>query len=384
MPKDKSDRDYSGHGKAPAAVSQGNSLDEDEYIQEWQDARCPICMEIPHNAVLLKCSSYMKGCRPYMCDTSYRHSNCLDQYRKARAKTVLRAHEDTHEYGSVQSADNMHTSSTNDLHRHFSLRMPLPSRSIHVGTNEQGGSHFSESLHNEVLEDTAGHRTLQSPERIPQIGASSLHGCDLVGLLCPLCSGQVKGWEVVKAARHHLNKKARSCAREACSFVGLYEELRAHARREHPAARPAEVDPARHRDWRHLERQQDLGDVLSTIRSAMPGATIFGDYVIDGQEDHLGNYNSDFPNDEGHLLTVFLLFQVFGPAHSFTGGRVFPHFRGVLRDRHRTGSTRRELWGEILQRTLTTEGDSTSGAGEYGEVLAGSTLRRHRRSQGRF
>ncbi|CAI0542071.1 unnamed protein product [Linum tenue] len=37
-------------------------------------------MEHPHNAVLLRCSSHNKGCRPFICNTSYRHSNCLDQY----------------------------------------------------------------------------------------------------------------------------------------------------------------------------------------------------------------------------------------------------------------------------------------------------------------
>lgn len=51
--------------------------------REWEEARCSICMEHPHNAVLLLCSSREKGCRPFICDTSYRHSNCLDQLRKS-------------------------------------------------------------------------------------------------------------------------------------------------------------------------------------------------------------------------------------------------------------------------------------------------------------
>ncbi|KAI3787208.1 hypothetical protein L1987_41527 [Smallanthus sonchifolius] len=54
--------------------------------KEWQDAKCSVCMEYPHNAVLLLCSSHHKGCRPYMCATSYRYSNCLDQYKKAYTK----------------------------------------------------------------------------------------------------------------------------------------------------------------------------------------------------------------------------------------------------------------------------------------------------------
>ncbi|XP_011081194.1 zinc finger Ran-binding domain-containing protein 2-like isoform X1 [Sesamum indicum] len=57
--------------------------------REWEEARCPICMEHPHNAVLLLCSSREKGCRPFICDTSYRHSNCLDQYRKSAAASCL-------------------------------------------------------------------------------------------------------------------------------------------------------------------------------------------------------------------------------------------------------------------------------------------------------
>ncbi|PWA87801.1 hypothetical protein CTI12_AA126650 [Artemisia annua] len=50
---------------------------------EWEEARCPICIEHPHNAVLLLCSSREKGCLPYICNTSSRHSNCLDQFRKS-------------------------------------------------------------------------------------------------------------------------------------------------------------------------------------------------------------------------------------------------------------------------------------------------------------
>lgn len=54
--------------------------------KDWEDATCSVCMEYPHNAVLLLCSSHDKGCRPYMCGTSYRHSNCLDQFKKAYTK----------------------------------------------------------------------------------------------------------------------------------------------------------------------------------------------------------------------------------------------------------------------------------------------------------
>ncbi|VVB03570.1 unnamed protein product [Arabis nemorensis] len=51
-------------------------------VREWEDVRCVICMEPPHNAVLLHCSSSSNGCRAYMCDTSVQHSNCFKRYRK--------------------------------------------------------------------------------------------------------------------------------------------------------------------------------------------------------------------------------------------------------------------------------------------------------------
>lgn len=56
--------------------------------KDWEDATCSVCMESPHNAVLLLCSSYNKGCRPYMCATGYRFSNCLEQYKKAYSKAT--------------------------------------------------------------------------------------------------------------------------------------------------------------------------------------------------------------------------------------------------------------------------------------------------------
>ncbi|MFS7992408.1 putative transcription factor C2H2 family [Helianthus anomalus] len=54
-----------------------------ENKSECEEARCPICKEHPHNAVLLLCSSFDKGCRPYMCDTGPQLSNCLYQFHKS-------------------------------------------------------------------------------------------------------------------------------------------------------------------------------------------------------------------------------------------------------------------------------------------------------------
>ncbi|KAK9098185.1 hypothetical protein Syun_025230 [Stephania yunnanensis] len=50
---------------------------------DWEDLTCRICLDFPHNGVFLQRSSYVQGCRPFMCDTDYTHSNCLDRVRKA-------------------------------------------------------------------------------------------------------------------------------------------------------------------------------------------------------------------------------------------------------------------------------------------------------------
>lgn len=49
----------------------------------WDDVSCSICLNFPHNGVLLHCSSYKKGCRPFICDTDQNHSNCLERFKNA-------------------------------------------------------------------------------------------------------------------------------------------------------------------------------------------------------------------------------------------------------------------------------------------------------------
>nr|DAD45816.1 TPA_asm: hypothetical protein HUJ06_004046 [Nelumbo nucifera] len=56
---------------------------EDVQLNTNCDVICPICLEYPHNAVLLQCSSHEQGCRPFMCDTDHTHSNCLDRFKSA-------------------------------------------------------------------------------------------------------------------------------------------------------------------------------------------------------------------------------------------------------------------------------------------------------------
>ncbi|KAF7130791.1 hypothetical protein RHSIM_Rhsim10G0198700 [Rhododendron simsii] len=55
--------------------------------KDMEEARCSICMEPPHNAVLLHCSNIEKGCHSYMCDTSNHRSNWFNQFRKSPDST---------------------------------------------------------------------------------------------------------------------------------------------------------------------------------------------------------------------------------------------------------------------------------------------------------
>ncbi|GLU22126.1 hypothetical protein SLE2022_382220 [Rubroshorea leprosula] len=184
-------------------------------FKEWEEAKCAICMEHPHNAVLLHCSSFEKGCQPYMCNTSYRHSNCLDQFCKSSVSSP----------STVRLREIPPLRMTNASHN---VREPLPQ-------DEQGGAGGSSSQPN---------------------------------LVCPLCRGEVYGWSVVEPARRFMNSKARSCSCENCDFGGTYSELRKHARAMHPLVHPSEVDPARQRDWTRLEQERDYEDMRSSIQSA--------------------------------------------------------------------------------------------------------------------
>lgn len=219
--------------------------------KEWDDATCSVCMEYPHNAVLLLCSSYNKGCRPYMCATSFRYSNCLEQYKKAYTKVN-------------------------------STQVPQ------LWNGSTDGSDFATGLDwsNEKME-------------LPE-------------LLCPLCRGQVKGWTVVEKARKYLNTKKRTCMQDNCSFVGNYKELRKHMRADHPWARPREVDPTLAEKWKKLENEREQNDVMSTIRSSMPGAIVMGDYVIEG------NYRGLFRdyNVDDYLGDVLSRLESYGGARN--------------------------------------------------------------------
>lgn len=254
-------------------------FDTEENIKEWEEARCSVCMEHPHNAILLICTSHAKGCRPYMCDTSYRHSNCFDQFRRSFATIpstvplqVQGMTSDEHlPYSTVQEND-------------ISQQVEIPDRNLRTSsemTSEGAAVSTQQQLSSEVLK-----------------------------FLCPLCRGQVKDWIVVDAARSFMNAKSRSCACETCEFVGTYTDLRKHARVEHPLARPTEADPERQRTWRRLERQRDLGDLLSTLQSS------FGEERREEEEE-----NSILPIVDRGWLTVFFLIRVFQPRRSGLSSR---------------------------------------------------------------
>ncbi|KAI4380061.1 hypothetical protein MLD38_006290 [Melastoma candidum] len=238
---------------------------DEEDMKEWVEARCPVCMEHPHNAVLLICSSHEKGCRPYMCDTSYRHSNCLDQFRKSCAASAKET-ENVPLQVDQESLEAMPDLTVIDVAEQGSLDTSIPSTS-----------------NNKVL----------------------------AKLQCPLCRGHIKEWVVREPARRFMNSKSRSCACETCEYSGSYADLRKHARVEHPLVRPSEADPERRRNWRRMERQRDMGDLLSTLQSS---------FWEDSDEEDDGNGSSP-AGDRGWLRAFLVLIRVFRPASGLRSSR---------------------------------------------------------------
>ncbi|XP_062101220.1 uncharacterized protein LOC133807088 [Humulus lupulus] len=238
--------------------------------KDWKDASCSVCMEFPHNAVLLLCSSYNKGCRPYMCATSNRFSNCLEQYKKAYTK--------------------------------------IASTQISEQANESVGNIRSSSDAGQPNE------SVEAPE-----------------LLCPLCRGQVKGWTVVEPARKYLNAKKRSCMQDKCPFVGSYKELRKHVKAKHPLARPRAVDPILEEKWKRLECERERSDVISTIISSTPGAVVLGDYVL---EPNQSNFYSDYDSELDDYLEDFNLgsFSLGRNGGNFSRGRFHRDFSSIGED----------------------------------------------------
>ncbi|KAJ9169728.1 hypothetical protein P3X46_017887 [Hevea brasiliensis] len=324
--------------------------------KELDEVSCPICMDHPHNAVLLLCSSHEKGCRSYICDTSYRHSNCLDRFKKLRDNP----RSDTTLSSSlpINSSSSGNTSETSLPLRTYGLDA---NENLNLNeSNDVNSSGIPEGLVENNIQDS--NRLLETREGILQAGDSEsfrdrieLEEADTenssesgLSLKCPLCRGAVLGWEVVDEARKYLNLKKRSCSRESCSFVGNYQELRRHARRVHPTTRPSDVDPSRERAWRCLERQTEYSDIVSAIRSAMPGAVVVGDYVIENGDRFSVEREGGAGEVNAPWWTTFFLFQMIGSIDGVAEPRARP--RAWTRHRRAAGALpeRRFLWGENL------------------------------------
>ncbi|XP_017418608.1 uncharacterized protein LOC124821089 isoform X2 [Vigna umbellata] len=289
--------------------------------KELDEVSCPICMDHPHNAVLLLCSSHEKGCRSYICDTSYRHSNCLDRFKKMRDNSK-----------ENQNLPSSLVNTNNSGSRQGDAQDP----SRHLDQHDEG-----------ILE-TADSETLQDRAVLEDLDADNSSDSKLK-LKCPLCRGAVLSWEVDEEARNYLNVKKRSCSRDSCSFVGDYLELRRHARRVHPTSRPSDIDPTRERAWRNFERQREYGDIMSAIQSAMPGAVLVGDYVLENG-DGIGRLSDEregnISNANGPWLTTTILFQVMDNTIEIVRE---PRAHSSTWTRHRRSSERRRyLWGENL------------------------------------
>lgn len=427
MPKDKSSRCSSAsrdvrHTPYIPCIK-GSEVDDAENCaerKEWEEAVCPICLECPHNAVMLLCSSHEKGCRPYMCNTSYRHSNCLDQYRKAQVSS-RKLEGSTPPVGEVeQHTEHLVLEANPDIDSvdlsivgpDTSSRNHRVSRRAESSHNQISGPSGMNSTSADVVSlritsmdsvfaarrsrrnvspvafhsipTTSSNRGVdsggeaQGAEQAVGAEASPSKRADVKDLLCPLCRGKVCGWQVVEAARKHLNGKSRSCSQEKCAFAGTYEELRGHARREHPSARPSAVDPARQRDWRRMECQRDMGDVLSSIRSAMPGATVFGDYVIEDDME-IENEGMDALGDEGHWWRVLFLFQIFGPAASVARERSTPsRVRGHQQRQRRAVTARLRQLVENFNHDNTELNSNMIGNDNTGEQITDVPRRRQR------
>lgn len=286
--------------------------------KEWDEISCPICLDHPHNAVLLICRSHEKGCRSFICDTSYRHSNCLDRFKKLRRPNLLN--------NPAPPTGRHHRRSDRSLASNSFLTNQMTRR------NSVGNQNDRDRVEPESM---AEDRNSQHESNIQESNILS----------CPLCRETVSSWMIVKEARQYLDLKPRSCSRELCTFAGNYRELRRHARTVHPATRPADVDPSRQRAWRRLESEREYGDILSAVRSAMPGAVVLGDYVIDQSSDR--QRERGFGEDRQSWLNTLLLLRVFNSG--FIGLLDEPRDSSRLWWRmNRRSYGRRTLWDRSL------------------------------------
>ncbi|XP_011035748.1 PREDICTED: uncharacterized protein LOC105133438 [Populus euphratica] len=246
-----------------------SSLKATKDAKEWEEIRCPICMEHPHKAVLLRCS-FGKGCWPYMCNTSYRHSNCLDQFCKF----------------SVSSPST-------------EMLQEIPSVSNRTREELQllgQSGHYESELHpklccplcrGEMMRTSRSHGHTIPKTSIPRKPSKSVYGS-----------------AVVKPAREFMNSKLRSCSLETCDFIGNYSELRKHTRSDRPFIQPSKVDPQRQHDWTNFEYERDVEDMAAMLaltreeqeellRDFDDLPAMISPYSIDEDEENEDRYSGD-------------------------------------------------------------------------------------------
>ncbi|KAF5746337.1 hypothetical protein HS088_TW06G00508 [Tripterygium wilfordii] len=328
------------------------------FHKELDEVSCAICMDHPHNDVLILCSSHENGCRSYICDTSYRHSNCLDRFKKSRTDSMndstLPSILSSVPYSSILSSDDLDLplrtdiiegndeNNANERNTITSFRMPegLVENNIHDHTQHLAARREA----NPQFGNIGPHRGRHDNEELDVVNLSESR----LSLKCPLCRGDILGWKVVEEARKYLNSKKRSCTREACSFLGNYQELRRHARRLHPTTRPSNVDPSRERAWRRLEHQREYGDIVSAICSAIPGTVVVGDYAIETGDMLPVERGSGAGEPTAPWRTAFFLLQMIDSMDRV--GEPRGRSRAWTRHRRNAGALadRRYLWGENL------------------------------------
>lgn len=368
----------------------------DDFVihKEWDEILCSICMDHPHNAVLLRCSSHEKGCRSYICDTSYRHSNCLDRFKELTAGCKCNHSVSTSSLPINSESSSIPSNSNLDLRERTDVPEVVENHNINESDTVRSVG-FPRGSGENNIQNSDRHLEMQEEGNLePDDSESSLERIDLedvnstdaseskLSLKCPLCRGAVLGWEVAEEAREYLNLKRRSCSRESCSFFGNYQELRRHARRVHPTVRPADIDPSREQAWRRLQHQRDYGDIVSAVRSAIPNAVVLGDYVIDTEDRLSGERENGVGEANGPLWSTFFLFQMIRPVDPASDPR--RRSRAWTRHRRLSGALsarRRFLWGENLlglQDNENDEDDDLNMLSDLGENASPIPRRRRR------
>ncbi|OEL18825.1 hypothetical protein BAE44_0020156 [Dichanthelium oligosanthes] len=200
----------------------------------------------------------------------------------------------SHSTYSVLSNSNIRTVQPRAHYNIISRRSRSPRLGRHVDNEASYRSNVNNGQNPDGISrsesEIANYQEYENPALSIGEGSIVTRGChdamqSSAEVKCPLCRGSVSGWVPAGEVRQYLDRKLRTCSHDSCKFVGTYEQLREHARTAHFLTKPAHVDLSRKRTWDRLEREQEVGDVISAIRSQIPGAIIVGDYVIETRDD---------------------------------------------------------------------------------------------------